>query len=128
MKIQQREGSVGLKNFADVVKKSSTALFLLAAIVIPTASPAQDANGRIFGTVYDQQGAVIAAAQVTVTSTATQVARTAVTDDEGRFQILALPIGSYKVKAEHAGFRTVVSAEQKLSINQALRIDVKMEV
>ena len=30
--------------------------------------------------------------------------------------------------AEHTGFRTVISPEQKLFINQALRIDVKMEV
>ena len=44
------------------------------------------------------------------------------------FQLLGLPIGNYKVTAEHAGFRTVISAEQKLLINQALRIDFKMEV
>jgi hypothetical protein len=104
------------------------ALFLLAAIALPALSSAQDANGRIFGTIYDQQGAVIAATQVTVTNTATQIVRNAVTDSQGYFQVLALPIGSYKVKAEHTGFRTVISAEQKLLINQALRIDIKMEV
>ncbi|HTC55965.1 MAG TPA: TonB-dependent receptor [Candidatus Sulfotelmatobacter sp.] len=104
-------------------------MFLLAAaVLIPAVSSAQDANGRVFGTVYDPQGAVIAAAQVTVTNTATQVVRTAVTDSQGYFQVLALPIGNYKVKAEHTGFRTVISAEQKLLINQALRIDIKMEV
>jgi hypothetical protein len=32
------------------------------------------------------------------------------------------------VTAEHAGFRSVVSQEQKLLINQALRIDFKMGV
>ena len=129
MEIQLSEVGVGLKNFADVLKKiSSTALFLLAMIAIPAVSSAQDATGRIFGTVYDQQAAVIAAAQITVTNTATQVVRTAVTDDQGHFQVLALPIGNYKVKAEHAGFSTVVSAEQKLLINQALRIDIKMGI
>src|SRR5580658_7049003 len=129
MEIQQREVGVGLENFADVVNKiSRTTLLLLATIVVPALSSAQDANGRIFGTVYDQQGAVIAAAQIAVTNTATQVVRTVATDNEGQFQVLALPIGNYKVKAEHAGFRTVVSPEQKLLINQALRIDIKMEV
>jgi hypothetical protein len=108
--------------------RSRAALLLLAAIVVAAGSSAQDANGRIFGTVYDQQAAVIASAQITVTNTATQVVRTADTDNEGHFQVLALPIGNYKVKAERTGFRTVVSAEQKLSINQALRIDIKMEV
>ena len=131
------EGSMGIRekmraicgeNFGAIVKKNSRVLLLLAGIVIPAISSAQDATERIFGTVYDQQGAVIAATQITVTNTATQIVRTAVADNEGLFQVLALPIGSYKVKAEHAGFRTVVSAEQKLSINQALRIDIKMEV
>jgi hypothetical protein len=118
-----------LWNVAEMVKsRLRIALFLLAAIALPALSSAQDANGRIFGTIYDQQGAVIAATQVTVTNTATQIVRNAVTDSQGYFQVLALPIGSYKVKAEHTGFRTVISAEQKLLINQALRIDIKMEV
>ena len=128
MGIREKKRGICWENFAAIVKKNSRVLFLLAGIVIPAMSSAQDATGRIFGTVYDQQGAVIAATQITVTNTATQVVRTAVADNEGLFQVLALPIGSYKVKAEHAGFRTVVSAEQKLSINQALRIDIKMEV
>jgi Carboxypeptidase regulatory-like domain/TonB-dependent Receptor Plug Domain len=129
MESQQREVSVAQENFVDVVKKTSiAALFLLAAIIVPASSLAQDASGRIFGTVYDPQAAVIGTAQITVTNTATQVVRTAVTDSQGYFQILALPIGNYRVKAEHDGFRTVVSAEQKLLINQALRIDIKMEV
>jgi Carboxypeptidase regulatory-like domain len=100
-------------------------LVVMAALVV---SPAQDATGRIVGTVYDQQGAVIPAVQITVTNTATRNVRTATTDREGYFHILALPIGNYKVAAEHTGFRTVISAEQKLLINQALRIDIKMEV
>ena len=103
-------------------------LLSLVVTVAPALSSAQDATGRIYGTVYDQQGAVIPGVQITVTSTATQDSRVATTDKEGLFQILALPIGNYKVTAEHAGFRSVVSAEQKLLINQALRIDFKMEV
>ncbi|HTW32186.1 MAG TPA: carboxypeptidase regulatory-like domain-containing protein, partial [Candidatus Sulfotelmatobacter sp.] len=102
--------------------------FVATALLSPLTSHAQDATGRIFGTVYDQQGAVIPGVQIVVTNTATQVERTATTDRDGSFQVLALPIGSYKVRAEHEGFRTVASAEQKLSINQALRIDFKMTV
>ncbi len=100
-------------------------LFLVAAAEMATA---QDATGRIYGTVYDEQGAVIPSVKVTATNTATQDARSTTTTKDGSFQILALPIGNYKVTADHEGFRTVVSAEQKLLINQALRIDVKMRV
>jgi hypothetical protein len=110
------------------MKLSKRALLGLAFMVGPALCVAQEATARIFGTVYDQQGAVLTAAHITVTNTATQVERTTTTDKEGYFQVLALPIGNYKVKAEHGGFRSVISAEQKLLINQALRIDVKMEI
>jgi hypothetical protein len=129
MEIQQKKQSMGQGSVEKILKRGSRiALFWVVAVVAPIVSSAQDATGRIFGTVYDQQGAVIAVAQITVTNTATQVARTAATDNEGHFQVLALPIGNYTVRAERAGFRTVISAEQKLSITQALRIDIKMEV
>jgi len=104
------------------------ALFLLAVLATSVGTPAQDATGRIVGTVYDEQGAVITGVQIFVTNTATQVGRKVATDSAGYFQVLALPIGAYTVRAEHSGFRTVISAEQKLSINQALRIDIRMEV
>ncbi len=103
-------------------------LLWLLVVVAPELTSAQDATGRIFGTVYDQQGLAIPAVHITVTNTATHVARLARTDNEGTFQLLALPIGNYEVTAEHTGFRTVVSKEQKLLINQALRIDFKMEI
>jgi hypothetical protein len=136
MEIRHRNQSAGRGKIEKIFKSRSRmflvrsyfALFLLSALAAVAVSLAQDATGRIFGTVYDQQGAVVADSQITVTNTATQVARTSTTDHEGHFQILALPIGNYTLRAEHSGFRTVISAEQKLFINQALRIDIKMEV
>ena len=103
-------------------------LLSLIVLIASTLSSAQDATGRIFGTVYDPQGLVIPSVQIKVTNTATQVTREATTNKDGSFQLLALPIGNYKVTAEHPGFRTVISQEQKLLINQALRLDFKMEV
>src|SRR5579862_9773080 len=110
------------------MKLSRLSLVVLVALGSAVLTSAQDATGKIFGTVYDQQSAVIPGVRVTVTDTATQVERSITTDHEGSFQVLALPIGTYRVKAEKEGFRTVLSAEQKLSINQALRIDVRMEI
>ena len=98
------------------------------ALVVPLVCSAQDATGRIFGTVYNPQGLVVPGAQITVTNTGTQVTRTTTTDNIGYYQVLALPIGNYRVKAEHRGFRSVLSPQQKLLINQALRIDIKMEI
>jgi hypothetical protein len=101
---------------------------VLLAFFVPVLSQAQDATARITGTIADSTGAVIPGVQVTVTNTATQASREATTDHDGFYQVLALPIGSYKVAAVRQGFRTVVSTEYKLLINQALRVDIKMEV
>jgi hypothetical protein len=104
-----------------------TTLVLVWAFVT-SMSQAQEATARITGTISDSTGAVIPGAQITVTNAATQVSRQGASDHDGFYQILALPIGSYRVKAERQGFRTVVSSEYKLLINQALRVDIKMEV
>ncbi len=103
-------------------------ILLLGLMATPALCRAQDATARILGTVYDQQGAVVPGVRIVVTNTATELGRATTTDKEGYYQILALPIGNYTVRAEHVGFRTVTSSEQKLLINQALRLDIRMEV
>jgi hypothetical protein len=100
----------------------------LLTLFVPGLSRAQDATARITGTITDSTGAVIPGVQVTVTNAATQISREATTDHDGFYQVLALPIGNYKVTATRDGFRTVESTDYKLLINQALRVDFKMQV
>lgn len=107
---------------------SKSALVGLALLLTPIFAAAQEANGRVIGTVYDQQGAVIPGVQITVTNTATAVSRTTTTDRDGHFQVLELPIGTYQVAARQPGFQSVVSEAQKLLIGQSLRVDMKMQV
>ena len=47
---------------------------------------------------------------------------------DGAYQVLLLSIGMYSVTAEARGFRKTITEPQQLEINQALRIDVKMEI
>jgi hypothetical protein len=103
-------------------------LFCAIPLLFPILCSAQDATGRIVGTVYDQQGAVVPGVQIAVTNTATDESRKTSTNNDGYFQILALPIGTYRVTAQQEGFRTVISDDHKLLINQALRVDVKLEI
>jgi hypothetical protein len=89
---------------------------------------AQTATGRIIGTVIDAQSAAIAGAKITITNTGTNVHWNAVSNPDGFYQVLDLPVGTYSVSAEHDGFSKVVTAPQALDINQALRIDMRMRV
>jgi hypothetical protein len=89
---------------------------------------AQDATGRILGSVTDPSGAPVAGATVTVTNQATQISQTTTTDKDGFYQVPSLPIGAYQVAVELRGFRKQVFEHQVLQINQSLRMDAKLEL
>jgi hypothetical protein len=108
---------------------------LLTAVVIlcmtlwlATDASAQQATAKIVGTVTDPQGLVVTGAKVTVTNTATNVATEATSDKSGFYQVLNLPIGTYKIVARHEGFRQLEVLTAPLEINQSFRADLKLEV
>ena len=77
----------------------------------PAASPSnlrmQVLPGQIGGYVTDPTGAVIANAQITITSYDGSFSRTAMSDAAGRWLLVGLPSGNYKAMAERTGFKTV---------------------
>src|SRR5581483_9167418 len=101
----------------------STLLFALSYSL-----PAQDATGRIVGTITDPSGAVIPDVHVVVMNAETHVSRETTTNSSGFYQVLALPIGSYTVSADRKGFNPVTTNSNKLEINQSLKVDVKLEI
>jgi hypothetical protein len=102
---------------------------LFAAILLLTpAASAQDASGRIVGAITDASGAVVPGARVTATNVGTQATRETLSDKDGQYQVLELPIGVYRVAAEHPGFNRAVTGDQKLLINQSMRLDLSLTV
>jgi hypothetical protein len=88
----------------------------------------QAATGKVVGTIFDQQGAVIPGAKVTVTNIATGVISAGATDSAGYFEVPNLPIGTYKVTVEQQGFETATTQAKELQINQTLRFNITMKV
>jgi outer membrane receptor protein involved in Fe transport len=104
-------------------------LVLFAAFCFVSAAAfAQEATGRVVGTITDPTGAVVPNAKITVTNVDTQISRETTTEADGSYQVPALPIGRYTVSAEAPGFRKIVTAAQPLEINQAQRVDIRLEV
>ena len=64
---------------------------------------------------------------VTVTSPQLQGARTAVTDANGQFRFPTLPPGTYHVKAELAGFKSVDN-DVRVAIDQTVTLPIKMPI
>src|SRR5437588_301614 len=105
--------------------------FILVSTLLILCSPwllAQDATGRIVGTVTDPTGAVVPGVHVVVTNASTHITRDKTTDNIGYYQVLSLPVGSYTVSVDHKGFKAVATSANNLDINQSLRIDVQLAV
>jgi len=88
---------------------------------------AQANQGRIMGTVFDQSGAVIAGATVTVTDVQRGVSRTLTTDGAGAYNAPDLSPGTYLVRAEAKGFKTTQRENIGLEVGSEVRIDLKLQ-
>ncbi|HTC33438.1 MAG TPA: carboxypeptidase regulatory-like domain-containing protein [Bryobacteraceae bacterium] len=107
---------------------SATATMALSLLLAPAAW-AQDATGTIAGSITDASGALVAGAKVTVTNLDTRTTKQAVSNNQGFYQVLQLPIGHYEVSAEAAGFsKALTRPANPLEINQTLRVDLSLEV
>ena len=103
-------------------------LTLLISLLLSTQAGAQNATGRVIGTVSDEQGAAVPGAKVVVTNTDTNVRWETITGADGTYQVLNVPIGNYSVSVEHEGFTKTISSPQSLEINQSLRLDIRLTV
>src|SRR5690349_1608624 len=76
---------------------------LLGFAVLPAA--AQTGLGTVRGTVLDATGAVIPNAKVTLTNTNTGLSQPAESNNAGLYHFGSVPIGSYTLAVESAGFK-----------------------
>ena len=88
----------------------------------------QTDTGSIAGTVTDPSGAVVPGVKVTIDAVATNQQRILTTDTGGRYSSGPLRPGEYKVEAERAGFKHMVSKSIVLEIQQTAVMDLTMEV
>ena len=106
--------------------------WLCATVVILFASAAavdaQQTTGSIRGTVLDPSGGTISAAKVTVTQTETGFARTALSDAQGAFLIVELPVGHYRIEAEAQGFQRLLQEGISLNVNQSAALTLHLAV
>ena len=80
---------------------SIAAVFLLAA----ATAVAQTDRSTLRGTVTDPTGALVPGADITITEVATNIeARRISSDSNGNYEIPGLKPGTYRVKADKAGF------------------------
>jgi outer membrane receptor protein involved in Fe transport len=100
----------------------------MVALCVCAALPvaAQQTTGNIQGRIVDTQRAAVPGVTVTAKNTATGFTRSEVTDAEGLYRINALPVGSYDLHVELAGFAP--QDRKGLVVNVAQTIDVNVDL
>jgi hypothetical protein len=106
----------------------SVLLTALALVVSAVPATAQVQTGEIFGRVTDNTGAVLPGTTVTVVGPALIKPMVAITSETGSYQFPRLPIGTYTVTFDLAGFRRVVREGVRVDIGFSAQINQQMAI
>jgi hypothetical protein len=98
-------------------------VFLVPVLLIFT----QVSGGSLAGTVTDSARAAIPGVQITLTNTATGVARTVTANETGFYAAPDLLPGSYELKAAAPGFTTQVRTGITMNVGARLLLNVVMQ-
>ena len=105
---------------------------LLLTFVVLANPPALDAQAvsiaSVTGRVTDEQGALVAGAQIKMTAVDTGAIYNAATNSDGIYTIPSLPIGAYTLESTVPGFQMYVQSGILLRVNDHVQINVTMKV
>ncbi len=103
-------------------------LAVAISISIPTLLSAQGTRGRVLGRVADPSGAILAGVKVTLVNEATNVSRDTKTNDNGDYDFVEVPVGTYRLEFDLTGFKKNVRRGVSLDINQVITLNMTMQV
>jgi TonB family protein len=104
---------------------------LAVALLLPVAAihaTAQNATGKIFGSVHDPSGAVVPGAHVTLVNIETLHSIVGRTGEDGGFEFPAIPAGRYRLEITKDGFAIAKSADLELKPSGDLHQDITLPI
>lgn len=101
-------------------------LLLFGLVILAGQANAQTA-GRISGTVLDSSQAVIPGAVITAQNLANGQQRQATSDAQGRYVIVDVAVGKYKVVVEKTGFQAQSRPEVQVGVAASVTLDFTLQ-
>src|SRR5882724_7280582 len=102
-------------------------LVALGLAALPAVVSAQSATGSsLVGRVVDSKAEALPGVTINATEKDTGFNRTTVTASDGAFRLPSLPVGTYKISAELAGFATVNVEAVKLTVATERKLEITM--
>ena len=125
--MQRSQGVCGLASLKLML--AGAALLLLLVLGCATMASPQVNTATLSGTVSDPQGLPVKGAKVTVTNAGTGAQRTSITDDEGRYNLVGLPPGQYKMNVDGgANFTVYENASIVLTVGESATFDPRLDL
>ena len=88
----------------------------------------QQITGSIRGAVVDPSGAIVQAATVTAKQTETGLTRSSVTDRQGEYVLVELPIGHYQLEVRAPGFQKYLQQGISLDVNESATVGIHLKL
>ena len=88
----------------------------------------QQITGSIRGAVLDPSGAIVVGATITAQQTETGLTRAAITDRQGEYVLVELPIGHYQLEIQAKGFQTYLQQGITLDVNQTATVGIQLKL
>jgi outer membrane receptor protein involved in Fe transport len=108
--------------------KAKQIIFLFTILIFAPLNIWAAAGGSITGTVTDTTGAVISSAELTLINQAQKTTYHAVSNAQGVFAFLNLPVGRYDLTVSAAGFAAKRLTNLVVDTEASLRADVTLSV
>ncbi|MGB8770977.1 MAG: carboxypeptidase regulatory-like domain-containing protein, partial [Candidatus Korobacteraceae bacterium] len=101
---------------------------LLSLLLLWSLPAGAQVSASLSGRVTDQTGSAITGASVTATDLDTGLSRSTITDQAGRYQLIALPVGKYEIRAAKSGFAEQVRTGILLVVGQDATADISLQI
>jgi hypothetical protein len=101
---------------------------VLLILAVPGITRAQLVTAALRGAVTDPQGAAVSDAEVTITDMGTAFTRTVTASSDGVYNFPDLPLGSYRLRVSHPGFKAAEWTGIVLHVADSVVINVKLEL
>lgn len=101
---------------------------LTALLLIVGSTALAQSTATLQGTVTDPKGAAVPNAAVLVRNKGTSLERTTQTDNEGNYQVAALPVGTYSAEVKVQGFKTKLLDQIAIEVARTVVQNFQLEV
>jgi hypothetical protein len=119
---------VVVSNFSPWRALSRVFALLLLVQSLLTSGAAGQATTSLRGTVTDPSGKAVAGANVVLSSTETKTVRNITTGDQGEYQFLLVPPGTYALTVTALGFRRYEQKDLALLVSTPATANVELKI